>query len=90
MNKRLLIESIIVSILLIIIGIGWRSLQGFILTKEYMPKITNDYDSITVLNSRTTFGIQSDNTLLLYILFFVSFTALYYGIRSLLRNQRND
>ena len=85
MNKRLIVESFIVSISLIIIGIGWRILQGFLMTKNYTPEISNIYNSVTVLDSKTTYGIQSDNGLLPLIIMFVLITAVYYSMRILLK-----
>ena len=85
MNKRIIVESIIVSISLIIIGIGWRILQGFIMTKNYTPEISNTYNLVTVSDSKTTFGIQSENGLLLLIIMFVLITTMYYGMRILLK-----
>jgi menaquinol-cytochrome c reductase cytochrome b subunit len=91
-NKKILIESVLFSILLITVGIAWKVVQGFILTKAYTPDILNSYESIQFLESTTSFGVQSDSiwkNIFLALCGFISLTIIYYGIRIMIRKFRN-
>ncbi|MNJ51220.1 cytochrome b6 [compost metagenome] len=56
-NKRVFIESIIVSIVIIIAVLGFNIVQGMLLTRNYVPDVTNGYASVDYLQHKVEFGI---------------------------------
>jgi hypothetical protein len=84
-DKRVLIESIIVSTLIILAVIGWRIVRGYLLTQNYVPEIINSYDSIDYMQHKVSFGIVNRSywkTAMIGIGGFVLLFITYYGIRT--------
>ncbi|MDR6726722.1 quinol-cytochrome oxidoreductase complex cytochrome b subunit [Paenibacillus amylolyticus] len=91
LNKPLVLESIIVSLLLTVGIIFWQVIQGMILTYQYKPDIAASYASVEKLQSTVTFGmvVRADLTFMLMIgagLFL--FMCLYYRVRSRMKQRK--
>ncbi|WP_157756158.1 hypothetical protein [Paenibacillus crassostreae] len=84
-NKRLLIESIMISILIVLAFLGWGIVRGMYLTKNYVPDIVGSYEAIDYLQHEISFGIVKDRsswiTVLISFSGFLFMIAAYYGSR---------
>ena len=89
-NKRLLLESIIVSVLVLLIGFGWEIVQGMLLTRKYVPDIMNSYNSADYLQHKVSFGILYGGNWILSFVSFLILVFLYYGFRLLLNYMRRN
>ena len=86
-NKRLLVEAIIVSVLIILLGFGWMIIQGYLITKNRLPEILNHYESVEYLNTSIEFGVDIDfnwTSMIIPTIGVVIFAAAYYGLRILM------
>lgn len=84
-NKRVLIESIIFSTIIVLAVLGWRIVRGYFLTQNFVPEIINSYDSIDYLQHKVSFGIVNRNywiTAIIGIGGFVVLFITYYWIRT--------
>ncbi|MCG7379066.1 hypothetical protein MH215_18800 [Paenibacillus sp. ACRSA] len=91
LNKPLVLESIIVSLLLTVGIICWQVIQGMILTYQYQPDIAASYASVEKLQSTVTFGtvVRADLTFMLMIgAGLILFTCLYYSVRSRMKQRK--
>lgn len=93
-NRRLCVESLLVTLFMSLGLIGWKVAQGMWMTATYVPDMSQSYSSETNLQTQVTFGaiVRWDASLiLLYGIGFILFAAAYYGIRSglLKRKQRS-
>lgn len=93
-NKRLCVESLLVTLFMILGLIGWKVVQGMWMTATYVPDMSDSYSSATNLQTQVAFGaiVRWDASLiLLYGAGSILFAAAYYGIRSGLmkRKQRS-
>lgn len=89
MNKRLAMESFLVTLLFIIGFVAWNIVQGMVMTMNYVPDLMNTASSGMPLQSKVAFGsiVQWDTTsIIMAVAGFVLLTAVYYGLR--LRMQR--
>ncbi|URN93378.1 MAG: hypothetical protein NAG76_16280 [Candidatus Pristimantibacillus lignocellulolyticus] len=89
LNLRLLIESIIVSILIFGLFIGMKVIQGVINTYKYVPDVIDSYTSANYSQHKVSFGIVSVNefngiTLVLGVIILILLIIFYYGIRIML------
>lgn len=85
MNKRLALESFLVTLLFIIGFVAWNVVQGMIMTMNYVPDLTNTASSVTPLQSKIAFGsrVQWDTTsMIMAVAGFILLAAAYYGLRS--------
>jgi len=82
-NKRLLIESIFISILIVIFFQVVKVIQGVINTKKFVPGIIDSYTSINYLQHEVSFGVIYENkhSWLMIVLGIVILMVIYYGIR---------
>ncbi|MBT2284860.1 hypothetical protein J7E78_15055 [Paenibacillus polymyxa] len=88
MNKRLAIESVLVTLLFIIGFVAWNVVQGMIMTMNYVPDLTNTASSGTPLQSKVAFGtlVRWDTTsMIMAVAGFILLAAAYYGLRSALQ-----
>lgn len=84
-NKRLCVESLLVTLFMILGMIGWKVVQGMWMTATYVPDMSESYSSATNLQTQVAFGaiVRWDASfILLYGAGFILFAAAYYGIRS--------
>ncbi|WP_338542548.1 hypothetical protein [Paenibacillus tundrae] len=91
LNKPLVLESIIVSLLLTVGIICWQVIQGMILTYQYEPAIADSYASAEKLQSTVAFGtvVRADLTFMLLIgAGFILFTCLYYCVRLRMKQRK--
>ena len=83
-NTKLLVESVIVSLFVLIIGMGWEILQGYLQTINYVPDIINSYESVDYLQSKVSLGViyrfDLRNSIFVSLIFLV-FVTLYYVAR---------
>ncbi len=87
-NKRLLIESVIFSLVVIVLWVLWQVLQGYLLTLRYVPDIANGYRTADVLESKVAFGVIYRPDWLSYVSgigIFIVLAMVYYGIRTFIR-----
>lgn len=89
LNLRLLIESIVVSILLFGLFIGVKVIQGIVNTNKHVPDIIDSYTSANYSQHKVSFGIVSVNefngiTLALGVGILILLIIFYYGIRIML------
>lgn len=82
-NGRLLLESIIVSVFLIVVFIIWQIIQGYMATKKTLESI----DGITIgageqLPSKVTFGATYDIDFPVLLGCFLLMAIVYYGVRT--------
>jgi len=85
MNKRLAMESVLVTLLFIIGFVAWNVVQGMIMTMNYVPDLTNITSSGTPLQSKIAFGtlVQWNITsMIMAVAGFILLAAAYYGLRS--------
>jgi hypothetical protein len=83
-NKRLLIESVIVSIVIVLVVLGWGIVRGMLLTKSYVPDIVDSYQATDFLQHEVSFGtVNRSNwiTVLMGLGGFLLLVITYYGIR---------
>jgi len=82
-NKRLLMESIFISILIVIIFQVVKVIQGVINTKKIVPDIIDSYTSTNYIQHEVTFGavyVNKHNWIMI-ALGMVILIVFYYGIR---------
>ncbi|MGO4730457.1 hypothetical protein [Paenibacillus sp. 2KB_22] len=85
MNKRLVMESVLVTLLFIIGFAAWNVVQGMIMTMNYVPDLTNTASSVNPLQSKVAFGtmVRWDSTsMIMAVAGFILLAAAYYGLRS--------
>ena len=85
-NKKILIESTIVSILIILLPIVINVIQGLLRTKKYAPDIIDEYATADVLQHKVSFGIfygfgYNWVTIIVGIGAVFFLILIYYGIR---------
>ncbi|WP_458462456.1 hypothetical protein [Paenibacillus sp.] len=88
MNKRLAMESVLVTLLFSIGFAAWNVVQGMIMTMNYVPDLTNTASSSTPLQSKIAFGtiVRWDITsILMAVVGFLLLATAYYGLRSALQ-----
>ncbi|MCI3919445.1 hypothetical protein MO973_04270 [Paenibacillus sp. TRM 82003] len=84
-NKKRIVESIVVSVFVYVISLGWNVLQGYLLTKNYVPDIVNRYATVDYLQSKVSFGVTYELNLLslfVVLLNLMIIGAIYYLARS--------
>ncbi|HER2178042.1 TPA: hypothetical protein VJS51_001895, partial [Streptococcus pyogenes] len=54
-NKRLSVESLLVTLLFTLGFMAWNVVQGMLMTLNHVPEMNND-SSITLLQSKVAFG----------------------------------
>lgn len=87
MKKKLLLESTIVSLSIIVISIFVQVIGGITVTTKNVPDIVEEYPHRAELQSTISFGynIHFDSIVLLYVLLFILIAATYYCIRTLFK-----
>ncbi len=91
-NRRVFIESIVVSILISLTVLGWEITRGYYTTQKYVPEIVNSYESIDYLQHKVSFGIVGRSgwiTILWGMGGFLLLAITYYGIRTWLTKLKN-
>lgn len=56
-SMKILIESLIVSFITAVVFIGWQVVNGYVLTKNYVPDIINSYAGVDYLQEEVAFGV---------------------------------
>ncbi|GAA0134862.1 hypothetical protein YSY43_17020 [Paenibacillus sp. YSY-4.3] len=85
LNKRALIESMIVVIVIMVGVVGFKVVQGALLTRNYVPDVINNYASVEHLQQQVAFGtiVRTDGlTLALEISGLLLLAAAYYMLRT--------
>ncbi|WP_405155922.1 hypothetical protein [Paenibacillus sp. FSL K6-0108] len=83
-NKRLSVESLLVTLLFTLGFMAWNVVQGMLMTLNHVPEMNND-SSITLLQSKVAFGsiARWDTTsILIAAVGFLLLAAAYYALRS--------
>jgi len=88
LNKRIFIESIIVSLFIVLLFYGWKVVRGMFLTNNYVPNILDNYNSTDYIQHVTSFGTVSNTnwvTPLTSIGGFLFILISYYVVRVALK-----
>lgn len=80
-NKRILLESIIVSALVVMTGIIVVVIWGVVQTKSHVPEVVESYQSASYLQHEVTFGITHGGGWAFILLIYLLLAVAYYGIR---------
>ncbi|OPG98755.1 hypothetical protein B2I21_10525 [Chryseobacterium mucoviscidosis] len=83
-NKRLGVESLLVTLLFTIGFMAWNVVQGMLMTLNHVPEMNNG-SSVAMLQSEVAFGFIArwDTTsILIAVIGFLLLAAAYYGLRS--------
>lgn len=84
-NKRLGMESLLVTLLFTLGFMVWNVIQGMLMTLNHTPEMLNNGSSVTSLESKVDFGsiARWDTTsILVAAVGFLLLAAAYYGLRS--------
>ncbi|UPK45560.1 hypothetical protein [Paenibacillus pabuli] len=84
-NKRLGVESLVVTLLFTLGFMAWNVVQEMVMTLRYAPEIMHNDSSVTALQSNVAFGsiVRWDTTsILVAAVGFLLLAAAYYGLRS--------
>ncbi|MFC9707380.1 hypothetical protein ACFTRD_04390 [Paenibacillus sp. NPDC056933] len=84
-NKRLGVESLLVTLLFTLGFMAWNVIQGMLITLNYKPDMMKNDSGVTTLQSKITFGpiVRWDTTsILIAVVGFFLLAAAYYGLRS--------
>ncbi|HBU84258.1 MAG TPA: hypothetical protein DEF35_21820 [Paenibacillus sp.] len=84
-NKRLGVESLLVTLLFTLGFMAWNVVQGMLMTLNHAPEIMNNDSSVAMLQSEVAFGsiARWDTTsIMIAVIGFLLLTAAYYGLRS--------
>lgn len=82
-NKRVLVESVIAAIVIIISVFGFNIVRGMLLTKNYVPDIIDSYASVEYLQTQVAFGTVTRVDWLTIVLGCVGlllFVVMYYRL----------
>lgn len=85
LNKRLGVESMVVTLLLAMLLIGWNIIQGMLTTYKHVPELTSINSSDVTIQSQVQFGaVTSWNGpgMMVVVAAFILFAVVYYVIRS--------
>ena len=83
-NKRLLIEAIIVASLALLAYFGWGVVRGMVLTMKHVPDVVSKYESGEVLQQEVAFGVIENSGWSLLFLGLGAYLLMimaYYWIR---------
>ncbi|WP_413027104.1 hypothetical protein [Paenibacillus taichungensis] len=84
-NKRLGVESLLVTLLFTLGFMAWNVVQGMLMTLNHTPEMMNTDSSVMMLQSKVSFGTIArwDSTsILIAAVGFLLLAAAYYGLRS--------
>ncbi|MGW7162358.1 hypothetical protein [Paenibacillus taichungensis] len=84
-NKRLGMESLLVTLLFTVGFMAWNVIQGMLMTLNHTPEMMNTDSSTSTLQSKVDFGsiARWDTTsILIAAVGFLLLAAAYYGLRS--------
>ncbi|OPA73779.1 hypothetical protein BVG16_27235 [Paenibacillus selenitireducens] len=84
LNKRLSIETIIVTAALLMIGYGWKIVQGMWLTGNYVPDIMNSNSDVDHFASQVSFGPNISFGWSRILVGIIIFIVMYYGARTII------
>lgn len=83
-NKRLGVESLLVTLLFTLGFTAWNVVQGMLMTINHVPEM-NNASSVTLLQSKVAFGSIArwdTASILIAAVGFLLLAAAYYGLRS--------
>ncbi|MGX1827408.1 hypothetical protein ACWIE6_04115 [Paenibacillus taichungensis] len=84
-NKRLGVESLLVTLLFTLGFMAWNVVQGMLMTLNHTPEMMNNASSVTLLQSKVAFGSIARwdiTSILIAAIGFLLLAAAYYGLRS--------
>ncbi|WP_449008615.1 hypothetical protein [Paenibacillus taichungensis] len=84
-NKRLGVESLLVTLLFTLGFMAWNVVQGMLMTLNHTPEMMHTDSSVMMLRSKVAFGTIArwDSTsILIAAVGFLLLAAAYYGLRS--------
>ncbi|RCW42134.1 hypothetical protein [Paenibacillus prosopidis] len=85
---KVLIESLMVTFLTAVVFIGWQVVNGYLLTKAYVPDIVNSYASVDNLQNKVAFGTRSNVSGLFIAAVCLFVGSVYYVTRVVLIAKR--
>lgn len=78
--KKTILQGVFFSILAHVLVFGFQVMRGYLLTKDYVPSISESYDNVHMLQNEVAFGVvYNTNGLLLFVFTFVVVVFLYMG-----------
>jgi hypothetical protein len=83
-NKRLGVESLLVTLLFTLGFMAWNVVQGMLMTLNHVPELNNG-SSVTMLQSEVAFvfiTLWDTTSILIATVGFLLLAAAYYGLRS--------
>ncbi|ANE48190.1 hypothetical protein SY83_19960 [Paenibacillus swuensis] len=92
LNKRVMVESVGMTLLIALVMIIWPVIQGMWLTRKNEPDIINEYATVDQLQSKVAFGVMYTPTVLgisAGVLSLLIFAIAYYGVRMFIRRKLN-
>lgn len=84
LNKRLCIETMIVTASMFLIAYGWKIVQGMWLTYNYVPDIINSDSQVEHLESQVSFGHVVGYDWPRILVGVIIFIIMYYGARTII------
>lgn len=82
MKLRFFLESIIVSVTLLLFYYGLQMFRGYLLTKNYEPAIVLSHEATDQLQSSVSFGSIYEYEWVVGLVTFVLMAVVYYGVRN--------
>ncbi|GIP53369.1 hypothetical protein J42TS3_24040 [Paenibacillus vini] len=82
LKLRFFLESIIVSVTLLLFYYGFQMFRGLLLTKNYEPAIVLSHETNDQLQSSVSFGSIYEYEWVVGLVSFVLMSVVYYGVRN--------
>ena len=82
MKKRYVIEALSFGLIVYALYIGTSIVSGWMLTRSYVPDITERYESVEELEHKVSFGVIFEPNWLTLVGSFVLLAVLYYVVRA--------
>ncbi len=82
MKIRYVIEGLLFGLIVYAGYFGWAILSGLMLTRSYVPDITERYESVEELEHKVSFGVIIEPNWLMLAGSFVLLAVLYYVVRT--------
>ncbi len=88
LNWRFSLESIIVSLTLLVFYYGIQMVRGYLLTKKYEPDVVLNQGPVDQLQSSASFGSIYEHEWVVGLVCFVLMAVVYYGVRNWMHRLR--
>lgn len=82
LKLRFFLESIIVSVTLLLFYYSLQMVRGYLLTKNYKPDLMVSHESNAQLQSSVSFGAVYEYEWVVGLVSFMLMAVVYYGVRN--------